>query len=467
MKKNAAAGLGILGIVMVAAMPIRAQPSPIHLDLTSAFDPAGAAPVRIDGAKPGETLTLVVRRTIDVWRPDPQGAWKQRAVNFFSWADLTADTKGRIDPATATPANASYASADPMALMWSGYAEDDPRLVKLLPATRRTFSANGTGRIHVQAYRGTDLVGEGSFADRSATPQLAFETVQQAGLVGVYAAPHGAARLPTLIVLHGSEGSDIGKARTNAASFARQGFAVLAIAYYTQPYQPATHVPTSGMEIDVNQIERARTWLAGRASANIARLGIWGQSKGGEFAMVAASRFPWIKAAVGCVPSDVVWQGFGEGENVSPPRSTWRLDGKILPFVPLYPYAEGRYRDNTERYERSRRFDPAAADAARIPIERTRARLLLIGSDRDEVWASGAMARSIAASIARAGKRNRAEALVFDKAGHSICGDGSFPVRSYGKDEPDADRKSLDAEGQASVVAFRRTLAFFRDALAR
>jgi dienelactone hydrolase len=467
MKKIAAAGLSMFAVVLVPTTPVLAQRAPVRLDLTAAFDPAGASPIRIEGARPGETLTIVVRRTLDVWRPDSQGAWKQRAVNFFSWADLTADTAGQIDPATARPANASYSVADPLALMWSGYAEDDPRLAKLLPMSLRVFAANGYDRIQVKAYRAVETIGEGSFADRMTAPQLDFKIVQQAGLVGVYAAPAGAARLPTLIVLHGSEGNDIEKARTNAASFARQGFAVLAIAYYTQPYQPARHVPTSGMEIDVNQIERARAWLAGQARADVARIGIWGQSKGGEFAMVAASRFPWIRAAVGCVPSDVVWQGFGEGENLPPARSTWRMDGKVLPFVPLFPYAEGRYRDNTERYERSRRFNSVAADAARIPVERTRARLLLIGSDRDEVWASGAMARSIAATMARAGKKKRAEALVFDKAGHGICGDGSFPVRAYGKDDPDADRKSLDAEGQASVIAFRRTLTFFRDALAR
>jgi hypothetical protein len=181
--------------------------------------------------------------------------------------------------------------------------------------------------------------------------------------------------------------------------------------------------------------------------------------------MLGASRFPWVKAAVGCVPSDIVWQGFGEGENAPPSRSTWMLDGEPLPFVPLYPHVDGRYRDNTDRYERSRRFNAEAAAAARIPVERTRAKLLLIAGDRDEVWASGAMARNLADAMGRAGKGKQVRTLTFAEAGHAICGDGSFPVRAYGRDDPDPDRKRLNEEGHATVKAFRATIDFLRDAL--
>ena len=200
--------------------------------------------------------------------------------------------------------------------------------------------------------------------------------------------------------------------------------------------------------------------------ADVGRIGLFGVSKGGEFALVGASRFPWVKAAVGCVPSDVVWMGFGQGEDELPHRSTWALDDTPLPFVPLYPYADKRYRDNTERYERSRRFHPQASDAARIPIERTKARLLLIGSDRDEVWASGAMSRNVSAAMSRAGLGERAELMVFDKAGHAVCGDGSFPVRAYGKEDPSMpDLRELNAEGHATVKAFRRSVNFLKSSL--
>jgi poly(3-hydroxybutyrate) depolymerase len=467
MRYDRACGHVMAMLLVLSARPVAAQEQSTRLDIVTDFDPAGRAPVRVEGAEPGETLMLVLRRVINVWRPDPKGGpWKSRPISFYSWAELTADGQGRIDPATARPGKASYTEADPMALMWSGYAEDDAALDTRLPPALRNFAASD-GQVGVRLYRDARPIADGTFAERSIARPLDFETVQQPGLVGVYATPRGAKQRPTLIILHGSEGNDIAKARANAASFAQQGFAAFAIAYYTQSYAPAANVPTSGIEIDVNQVDRARRWLTGKAGADPKRMGIWGLSKGGEFAMIAASRFPWIKAAVGCVPSDIVWQGFGDGENTLPPRSTWQLDGKPLPFVPLYPFVEGRYRDNTDRYERSRRLHPGDADLARIPIERTQAKLLLIGSDRDEVWASGAMVRSLKTTLIRAGKAGRVETMVFDKAGHGICGDGSFPVRAYGRDDPDQDRKSLDAEGKASVRAFRGTIAFFKATLGR
>jgi dienelactone hydrolase len=313
--------------------------------------------------------------------------------------------------------------------------------------------------------RGGQEIVQGAISLSPDNSNLRITTVQQTGMVGVFAAPKGESKLPTLIVMHGSEGNDIAKARANALTYAEQGFATFALAWYTQSYEPAEHVPTRGQLIDVNQLERVRDWLATQPEADAKRIALWGQSKGGEFAMLGASHFPWVKAAVGCVPSDIVWQGFGEGENEQPVRSTWLLNGKPLPFVPLFAYVDGRFRDNTDRYERSRRYNVDAAVAARIPIEKTKAKLLLIAGDRDEVWASGTMARNLAESMRRAGKAKQVQTLLFPEAGHSVCGDGSFPVRAYGLDDPDPDRKSLNAEGHANVEAFRATISFLKKAL--
>jgi dienelactone hydrolase len=448
----------IAGVALSVSVPAAAE---IALNVAPSFDPLAASPINLSGANPGEKLTLVATRIISVWRPDKSGNWQPGPLAFVAWADVQADASGRIDIATATPVSGSYTEADPMGLFWSGYPADSPAL----PPGYRDVRNAVDGKLLVQVKRGEELIASGAMTLTQPGETLRFAKVQQPGLVGVYAAPKGGTRLPTLIILHGSEGGSIEKAKNSAASYAQLGFATLALAYYRQPYEPAEFVPTSGINIDVNQIEAARTWLGNQAEADVRRVGLFGTSKGGEFAMVAAARFPWVKAAVGCVPSDVVWQGFGEGENDLPLRSTWMLDGKSLPFIPLFPYADNRYRDNTERYERSRRFNAEAATAARIPIEQTKAKLLLIGGDRDEVWASGAMSRNIAETMRRAAKGKQVETAIFPMAGHQICGDGSFPVRAYGKDDPDADRKSLNAEGQATVAAFRRTIAFLKSAL--
>mgnify|MGYP002780439980 CR=1 FL=1 len=430
-----------------------------RFDTDASFNPASSS-FKIAGAKPGEKLTVVAVRSLPVWRPDASGDWKPQPTQFTAWAEIVADTRGHIDLATAVPIGGSYLKPDPLGLLWSGYQQGSPKI----PESLRAITSSGPG-VEFILLRGGTQVSKATIILSPQSSDLRVETVQQPGLVGVFAAPAGSGKLPTLIVLHGSEGNDIAKAWANALTYAEQGFATLAVAWYTQSYEPAEHVPTSGHLIDVNQLERAREWLAMQPEADAKRIGLWGQSKGGEFAMLGASRFGWVKAAVGCVPSDIVWQGFGEGENTLPARSTWMLDGKALPFVPLFPYKEGRYRDNTDRYERSRRFNPDAAVAARIPIEQSEAKLLLIAGDRDEVWAAGAMARNLAERMERAGKGQQVRSLIFEKAGHGVCGDGSFPVRAYGRDDPDPDRKDLNAEGHATVEAFRATISFLKETL--
>jgi hypothetical protein len=448
----------IAAIILSLSTPAFAE---AVLTVTPSFDPLMESPINVSGAEPGEKLTLVTTRKISVWRSTKDGQWRPGPLAFIAWAEVQADASGHIDIATAKPLSGSYTEADPMGLLWSGYPVDSIAL----PASYRDIGETPDGKLVVHLKRGPTVLATGLMTLTQSTENLRFAKVQQAGLVGIYAAPKGGSRLPTLIIMHGSEGGSIEKATNSAASYARLGFATLALAYYAAPYEATEFVPATGTNIDVNQLERARDWLSKQIEADTRNIGLFGTSKVGEFTMVAAARFSWIKAAVGCVPSDVVWQGFGEGENELPLRSTWMLDGKTLPFIPLFPYAENRFRDNTDRYERSRRFNADAALAARIPIEKAKAKLLLIGGDRDEVWASGAMARSIAETMRRAGKGRQVETAIFPWAGHQICGDGSFPVRAYGKDDPDTDRKSLNAEGHATVKAFRRTIMFLKSTL--
>jgi pimeloyl-ACP methyl ester carboxylesterase len=449
-----------LAIAAIAAFAVPLHAA-VKLETAAKFDPVAAAPIRIAGAEPNETLSIIATRSMEVWRPDKDGNWKPQPTRFTSWAEVTADSAGVVDLAKATPLFSSYNKADPLGLLWSGYPDGSAEI----PESYRNFAASDDGSLRLVLLRGGQEIAKASLALTSDDSNIRIAKVQQPGMVGVFAAPKGGSKLPTVIVMHGSEGSNLQKARNSALTYAQQGFATFALAWYTQPYEPEQYVPSSAHLVDVNQLERVRDWLTMQPEADIKRLGLWGVSKGGEFAMVGASRFPWVKATVGCVPSDIVWQGFGEGDNVPPFRSTWQVDGKALPFVPLYPQVDGRYRDNTDRYERSRRFNADAAIAARIPIEKTKAKLLLIGGDRDEVWASGAMARNMAESMRRVGKGKQVETVLIPEGGHSLCGDGSFPVRAYGKDDPNPDRKRLNAEGHGNVEAFRATISFLKKAL--
>jgi dipeptidyl aminopeptidase/acylaminoacyl peptidase len=284
----------------------------------------------------------------------------------------------------------------------------------------------------------------------------------------VFVAPPGAQRLPTLIHLHGSEGGSINKARHDAMTYAGRGFATLAIAYFAWDYEAeGLDIPRSHINIPVETLDRARAWLASRPESDAARIGLIGNSKGGEFAVLGAATYPWVRATVGCVPSDVVWEGYGRTARPGEAISSWSLGGAPLPYIPTYndrAYGspEDVWPNNGARYTQARAEFAAATTAARIPVERITRPVLLIGGDRDETWASGAMSRSIVAQMRRAGHGRLVTARVAPTAGHSLCGDGMFPSRAYQTQSSAPGAPDIDDEGAAAVAAFGAKIAFMR-----
>jgi hypothetical protein len=281
--------------------------------------------------------------------------------------------------------------------------------------------------------------------------------------------------LPVILHLHGSEGGSTAKARDIAQRYAEAGFATLAINYFAWDYEAdGLPVPNAHRNIPVELLDRARLWLADRPEADTARTALIGNSKGGEFAMVGAATYPWVKAAVGCVPSDVVWEGYGaaswDGSRVrSLPEpgsySSWSWQGAPLAYIPTYADQRDGFLDNTDRYDRARAEFAAEARAARIPIERTGAALFLIGGERDRTWSSGAMTRSLVNAMDAAGKGGQVEALVSPTAGHFLCGDGLYPHRAWQEDNASAYAPDIDAQGAAEFAAYEAKLAFLRRVL--
>ena len=72
-------------------------------------------------------------------------------------------------------------------------------------------------------------------------------------------------------------------------------------------------LPTAFADIPVGRFQLAQDWLAKQPTVNAACIAAYGVSKGAEFALIASTRMPWIKALVELVPSDVVWEGWGAG----------------------------------------------------------------------------------------------------------------------------------------------------------
>lgn len=441
-------GTSMSGIAQSARAPSILAPQEIVL---------GEAPnIEVVDVKPAAIVRVHSLRRTEVWSNEA-GKYSEHPVIVHGWADYRADRNGKVLLDSALPLAGTYVSADQNGLLWSGWPEGDPRLADggldrlqvdppaddntLVLVLVRQRAVEGSRRIQLVHY----------------SRQITFTELNVAkdGVSGVFAAPGKSRGNGAVILLHGSEGGTMDAARSWAGSMAEQGFPALALNYMT--YARIDGVPDAMANLPVETLDHARQWLSSRPNVEARKIALVGASKGAEFALVGASQLSWVQAVVACVPSDVVWAGYGRAVATGEKLSSWSLNGKPLPFI-----AYDRYEDvftgkaaAAEVHNRSRAKATAAEiAAARIPVERIRGHILLFGAGKDEVWPSEAMVGNIAQELRDSGHSGHFQEHLFPGAGHSICGTGTAPVRATGIDRS----SNAIAAGQT----FRETVSFLK-----
>ena len=122
-------------------------------------------------------------------------------------------------------------------------------------------------------------------------PQLPQNCSKAAAFTGTICTPTGAGRHPTILLLGGSEGGDI--MAYTAPRFASAGYVAASVAYFGLP-----GLPQSLEEIPVETVGKALDAIASRPDVDSGHIAIFGGSKGGELALLAASVYPQIHAVV-------------------------------------------------------------------------------------------------------------------------------------------------------------------------
>lgn len=282
-------------------------------------------------------------------------------------------------------------------------------------------------------------------------------------------APEGAEGLPVVVILHGAEGGTEAGDRYGPI-LARLGYAAVGLPYYSPdwgeygPPQVLPEIAGSFVDIRVDQLADLREALASMPQVDVERFGLLGASKGSEFALIAASRYPWIDAVVAYTPTDVVWEGWGlETIEAEGTRSSFSYEGEALPFMPYRGFVEALLAppgtaDLRAVHENGRADHPERETAARIRVEDFAGALIVIAGDRDAQWNSADAARAIVASREAAGLETTA--LIYPEAGHDLVGDG-------GPRESPRSGGSPEADAAARADAWPQVVAFMAEALQR
>ncbi len=239
--------------------------------------------------------------------------------------------------------------------------------------------------------------------------------ISEDGLFGNFYA--SSERAPAILVIGGSEGGLIDG--PNIDSLRAEGWNVLALAYHRAP-----GTPDSLEQVPLEIFDRALDWLARQPSVDPSRVAMLGASKGAEAALLVATRRPDLRAVVLGTPTHVVWQGmnwetFGAGKG-----SSWSAGGKPLAYLPYGPFDNKR--GVFGLYEEGLRQLGAHPDAV-IPVEQSRASILLICGGQDSLWPACPMAEAIVARVKAQGGPS-VRLLTFPDAGHFVWGGPPLPA---------------------------------------
>ncbi len=211
----------------------------------------------------------------------------------------------------------------------------------------------------------------------------------RAPFVGTICVPATPGRHPAVLLLGGSEGGNSTMPLV-APLFAARGYVAVTVAYFGLP-----GLPKHLVNVPVETIGRALRAVAARGDVNPQEIGILGGSKGGEFALLAASTYPQIKAVVADVPSPVAFMGLGV--NDMPTGCSWSYRGKALPCVSVSPSANAAIGMQFARggairlrtlYDLSLDADPAQVRASFFPLQRIDGPVLCLAGADDELWDS-------------------------------------------------------------------------------
>ncbi|MEM7662115.1 MAG: acyl-CoA thioesterase/bile acid-CoA:amino acid N-acyltransferase family protein [Pseudomonadota bacterium] len=409
----------------------------------------------VSDAEPGAEVALIATLT------DENGVvWSSRSVYF-------ADNTGRVEVSRAASVGGTYKGVDPHGPFWS-LLPADPEEIESQSAEDISPTAPRVPRLSSERPASvflTAITGESEANDsvtlRMVGSDVGIHEVNEAGLRGRYFSPSGEGSHSAVLIVTGSGGGVNARA---AGILASEGFAVFALAHFGYEGRPdeLANIPLEYFETAIN-------WL--RAEAGVDKVGLLGNSRGGEAVLLIASTFPdHVGAVMSGVPSNVIWGGCCTAAAVKEPA--WTLDGNPLPYSP-YPFEEDRwgfeyltdsvgFRD----FYMPGMMGSSDDNAATIAVENIRAPILLQSGAADLMWPSSIAAEQIVGRLTAKNFAYPVENYVYPAGGHRVTFGIPVTIRASEVTHPVTGTTMYlggdpAANAEGGRLSFERTVAFF------
>lgn len=356
--------------------------------------------VRLQGLQPGQQATIKA-----VLRNDDS------SVRWTGEIAVAADDAGVVDLATQAPISGSYTSVDPNGLLWSlspeaGTAGGRSAADGLNPLT-----------LELTALVDSVAVARAEAIRRPVDPSVTIRQIRENGIFVNLFLPQEEAPLPSVVVLGGSGG---GFSDGLAALYASHGYAAISVAYFG-----IEGLPPELLNIPLEYFEGVFEWIRAQPEFDLEHLSISGTSRGGELALLLASRYPIFKSVATYVPSGYIWGAVSRAEDNDPNAfPSWTYGGEPIPYVDrirndaVEPNADGvleltpaflRALENEER-----------ATAGAIEIEKINGPILMVSGRADALWPSATFADLIVERLKSKGFAHEVRNFTYEGAGHTI-----------------------------------------------
>ncbi|MEM1230379.1 MAG: acyl-CoA thioester hydrolase/BAAT C-terminal domain-containing protein [Pseudomonadota bacterium] len=382
---------------------------------------SGPLNVKIDLPAGAQTVRLTAR-----YRDQQQRDWVSEVV-----LPEAASGRSQWRSVTDSPLTGSYEGVDPGGLIWSarpvsqsdlggpvpGDASPGDLDTPLSAPLAEAFSARWRLSFECDAA----VVAECA-ATRDLSTNVRWRALRHRLLRGVLFEPRSPATRPALgaIILGGSEG---GAPLGRAAALAEAGISALALGYFAYEDRPAL-----GCNLPLEYFFEAVDWLC--TELGVARIGLFGSSRGSEAAAYTASQCAErIGAVVLQAPSPVCNGGLSDHDVDFrlDDSAMWSLDGHALRVPPFPPEssAEAQTRAQAMAQPPGHRFAPEFAalwesegyrQLHQLPVAACPAPFLLLAGADDGLWPSALGARWLAQQ--RQGQPT--QTVIYPGVGHAL-----------------------------------------------